>query len=74
MHDNISCIKINSFDPHDSLAVLIDLNDFKFAIACIYRSQSITYNDNLQMIQQISLILIYYLTKHTFALAIIKVL
>ena len=53
MHNNISCIKINSFDPRDSLAVLIDLHDFKLAIACIYRSQSITYNDNLLMIQEI---------------------
>ena len=26
VHNNISCIKINSFDPHDSLAVLIDLH------------------------------------------------
>lgn len=53
VHNNIPCVRIDCFNPNDSLAVLIDLPNFQLAIACVYRSQSISHEDNLSMISQI---------------------
>lgn len=53
VNNNIACSRLDSFDCNDSLAVLLDLPRYQIAIACIYRSPSITYNDNMKMIDQI---------------------
>ena len=53
IHNNFACARIDSFNPNDSLAVLVDLPNYQLLIACMYRSPSISYNDNLQMINEI---------------------
>ena len=54
VNNNYACTRIDSFDVNDSLAVLIDLPNYKLIIACVYRSQSISYNDNMQIINAIT--------------------
>ena len=54
VHNNLPCTRIDDFNPNDSLAILIDLPNFQLAIACVYRSQSITEADNLSMIEKIN--------------------
>ena len=53
-NNNIACAKIDYFNPNDSLAVLLDLPDFKFAVACVYRSPSLMHDENLKLIDQIN--------------------
>ena len=52
VHNNITCSRLDSFDPNDSLAVLIDISDIQIVVACVYRSPSISYNDNIKMIDK----------------------
>ena len=54
VHNNIPCSRVDWFSPNDSLAVMIDLHGFKLIVACVYRSQSIPYNANISMLDQIS--------------------
>lgn len=53
VNNNIACSRIDTFDSNDSLAVLVDLATYPLIIACVYRSPSISYSDNLLMIDQI---------------------
>lgn len=53
VYNNIACSILESFQCNDSLAVLTKLPSYQLAIVCIYRSQSISYTDNLKMIEQI---------------------
>ena len=54
VNNYIPCSKIDWFSPNDSIAVIIDLHDFKLIVACVYRSQSISYRDNIDMLNEVS--------------------
>ncbi len=53
VHNNIPCSSITNFECNDSLAILLALPNYHLAIACIYRSVSLTNNENLRMLDQI---------------------
>ena len=53
VHNSFACSLIDSFVAPDSIALMIDFNNFKLILACIYRSPSLNHKDNTTLLQQI---------------------
>ena len=54
VHNSLFATVIESFDANDSLAVFLNLDCCPIILACIYRSQSLTTEENNNIINQIS--------------------
>ena len=53
VHKSINAYSISTFNAPDSLAIMIDIPDNSFIMACIYRSQCLTNDENFKIIQEL---------------------
>ena len=46
--------RIENFDANDSIAVLIDIDPSPIVLVCVYRTQALTWEENLNLISQVN--------------------
>ena len=56
VHKSINACKLTNFTAPDSLAISVNILDNPFILACIYRSQSLTNEENFKIIEKLDMI------------------
>ena len=56
VHNSIKASELKTFSCSDSIAVIVDTDPYPFILAFIYRSQSLTVEENNEIIEQINMI------------------
>ena len=54
VHESIRATELKSFDCNDSVAVFVETDPYPFVLVCVYRSQSLSVEDNYNIIEQIN--------------------
>ena len=58
VHETIHARELESFTCSDSIAICVETDPYPFILVCVYRSQSLTHEENQEVIEQITKITI----------------
>ena len=58
VHETIRARELESFNCSDSIAICVETDPYPFILVCVYRSQSLTHEENQEIIEQITKITI----------------
>ena len=54
VHESIRARELESFVCSDSVAIFVEADPYPFILVCVYRSQSLSLEDNYEIIENIS--------------------